>query len=477
MQQLEKQYESKVVQVRLYPDKVQKNYLAQCFGCCRWIYNHLLDKNNKQYEEDQTFIWYVDAANELPKLKKQEETKWLKNVDSTCLQAAAKNLDGALHNFCNSKSGKRKGTEVGYPQFKKRYNRQSAKFTSNKTSAGASCKVDFDEQKIKIPKLTSWIDFANEVEQDRIPNGTLQSITITKTPTNNYYASLLFKVEKEVINYEPNPENSIGIDFGLKTYLTLSNGEEITAPKPFQKSQKKLARLQRQHSRKKTNSKNREKSRLRLAKLHEHVAKERKDFNHKTSKKLTDEYDFIFVEDLNLKGMSRRRKRKKPDAKTRKKGLGKYVNDLAYGRLVSFMNYKAERQGKHVIKTDRYFPSSKLCSVCGYKKDDLKLNDREWICPHCGTYHNRDLNAAINIHNKGLQMLLGDENSKNTVGTTEIKACIQNYNYILNNGSNTIETEQKSSCEEIHGLQPVDETRKHKAKTKKFEDTRSLAKC
>ena len=473
MQQVEKQYESKVVQVRLYPTSQQKNYLAQCFGCCRWIYNYFLDKNNKQYEEDQTFIWYVDVANELPELKKQEETKWLKRVDSTCLQAAAKNLDSALHNFCNSKSGKRKGPEVGYPQFKKRCNRQSAKFTSNYDS----CKVDFDKQTIKIPKLKSKISFANEVEPERIPNGTLLSIAITKTPANNYYASLLFKVEKQVINYSPDPNNSIGIDFGLKTYLTLSNGEEITAPKPFQKSQKKLARLQRQHSRKKTNSKNREKTRLRLAKLHEHVANQRKDFNHKTSRKLVDTYDFIFVEDLNLKGMSRRRKRKKPNAKTRKRGLGKYVNDLAYGQLFGFMNYKAIRQGKHIIKVDRYFPSSKLCSVCGYKKDDLKLKDREWICPHCGNYHNRDYNAAINIRNKGLQMLIGDENSKNTVGTTEIKACVQNCNYILNSGSNTIETEQKSNHEEIHGLRPVDETRKHKLKTKKSEDTWSLAKC
>lgn len=403
----DKQYTSQVIQVRLYPNKDQQNYLANCFGCCRWIYNHFLFETSEQYKIDGTFLWYEDMSSSLTQMKKQEETEWLKNVDSTCLQAAAKNLDSALHNFCNSKSGKRKGPEVGYPQFKKRCNRQSAKFTSNKTSAGASCKVDFDEQTIKIPKLKSKISFANEIEQDIIPNGTLQSITITKTPANNYYASLLFKVEKKLITYIPNPENSIGIDFGLKTYLTLSNGEEITAPKPFQKSQKKLARLQRQHSKKKTNSKNREKARLRLAKQHEKVANQRKDFNHKLSRELVNEHDFIFIEDLNIKGMS--------------KLYGKQVNDLAWAQLVSFMNYKSIKEGKFVIKINRFYPSTQLCSSCGYQNKSLTLNDRTWTCPHCNTYHDRDINAAINILNEGKRILFSK--NENTVGTTGIHAC------------------------------------------------------
>ena len=419
----DKQYTSQVIQVRLYPNKDQMNYLVNCFGCCRYLYNHFLSKTSKQYKVDGTFLWYEDFQNAIPNLKKQEETEWLKNVDSTCLQNAVRNLDNSQNNFVKSKQGKRKGTKVGFPQYKKRSNRQSAKFTSNKTSAGTSCKVNYENQKIKIPKLKTWINFANEITEDRIPNGSLQSITITKNPAGHYFASLLYKVEKKPINYIPNPENCIGIDFGLKTFITTSNGDKIKSPKAYKKSQKRLARLSRAHSRKKTNSKNREKARIRLAKQHEKIANQRKDFNHKTSRKLVDTYDFIFIEDLNIKGMARGRKRKKPNAKTRKRGLGKAVNDVAWTQFVSFLTYKAISEGKFVIKINRYFPSSKTCSHCGYIKDKLKIKEREWTCPHCNTYHDRDINAAINILVEGKRTLFGEKPNSSTVGTTGIHAC------------------------------------------------------
>jgi len=413
----DKQYTSKVIQVRLYPNKDQQNYLASCFGCCRYLYNHFLHETSEQYKIDGTFLWYKDFQNALPEMKKQEETKWLKNVDATCLQNAVRNLDNGINNFVKSKQGKRKGLKVGFPQYKRRSNKQSSKFTSNYDS----CKVDYENQKIKIPKLKSWISFANEIEQDRIPNGKLQSITISKNPAGHYFASLLYKVEKKPINYIPNPENCIGIDFGLKTFITTSNGDKIESPKAYKKSQKRLARLSRAHSRKKTNSKNREKSRLRLAKQHEKVANQRKDFNHKTSRKLVNEHDFIFIEDLNIKGMGRGRKRKKPNAKTRKRGLGKAVNDVAWAQFVGFMTYKALASGKFVIKINRYFPSSKTCSHCGYVKDKLKIKERSWTCPHCNTYHDRDINAAINILVEGKKTSFGENIS--TVGTTGIHAC------------------------------------------------------
>ena len=412
-----KQYTSQVIQVRLYPNKDQMNYLANCFGCCRYLYNHFLSKTSEQYKVDGTFLWYEDFQNAIPEMKKQEEIKWLKNVDSTCLQNVVRNLDNGINNFVKSKQGKRKGPKVGFPKYKRRSNKQSCKFTSNYDS----CKVDFNEQKIKIPKLKTWISFANEISNDRIPNGKLQSITISKNPAGHYFASLLYKVEKKSVNYIPNPENCIGIDFGLKTFITTSNGEKIDSPKAYKKSQKRLARLSRAHSRKKTNFKNREKSRLKLAKQHEKVANQRKDFNHKISRKLVDTYDFIFIEDLNIKGMGRGRKRKKPNAKTRKRGLGKAVNDVAWAQFVSFLTYKAISEGKFVIKIDRYYPSSKTCSHCGYVKDKLKIKERSWLCPHCNTYHDRDINAAINILNEGRKLLFGKNIS--TVGTTGIHAC------------------------------------------------------
>ena len=409
----DKQYCSKVIQVRLYPNKSQQEYLSKCFGCGRYLFNYFLVKTQEQYKADKTFLWYYDFQNELPKLKKQEETKWLKEVDSTCLQSSVRNLDNALSNFINSKRGKRKGSKAGFPKFKKKSNKQSAKFISSYNS----CKVDYKLRKIKIPKLKSWIKFANKITEDRIPTGTLQSISITKTPAGNYYASLLYKVENQSSNYISNPENCIGIDFGLKNFITTNTGEKIDSPKTYKKSQKRLARLARQHSRKKTNSKNREKSRLKLAKQHEKVANQRKDFNHKLSRKLVNQYDFIFIEDLNIKGMARGRKRKKPNAKTRKRGLGKSVNDVAWAQFVSFLMYKAILEGKFVIKIDRYFPSSQLCSRCGYKNSDLKLSDREWICSQCGKVHDRDINAAINILKEGRKLLFS------TVGTTGINAC------------------------------------------------------
>ena len=417
----DKQYCSKVLQVRLYPNKVQKEYLSKCFGCGRYLYNYFLVKTQEQYKINKTFLWYYDFQNELPKLKKQEETKWLKEVDSTCLQSSVRNLDNALSNFVKSKSGKRKGNKVGFPQYKKRSNKQSCKFTSNYDS----CKVDFENQKIKIPKLKTWISFANEITEDRIPNGKLQSITVSKNPAGHYFASLLYKVEKKPINYIPNPENCIGIDFGLKTFITTSNGDKIESPKAYKKSQKRLARLSRAHSRKKTNSKNREKSRLRLAKQYEKIANQRKDFNYKLSRKLVNQYDFIFIEDLNIKGMSRGRKRKDPNAKTRKRGLGKQINDLAWNQFVSFLMYKALNEGKFIIKIDRYFPSSQLCSHCGYKNSNLKLSEREWICPQCGKVHDRDINAAINILVEGKRILFGDtfKTIFSTVGSTGINAC------------------------------------------------------
>ena len=414
-----KQYTSKVIQVRLYPNKDQMNYLVNCFGCCRYIYNHFLHETSERYKTDGTFLWYEDFQNAIPNLKKQEEIKWLKNVDSTCLQSAVRNLDNALSNFVKSKSGKRKGNKVGFPKYKRKSNKQSSKFIS----VYNACKVDYENQKIKISKLKTWIRFANEISDDRIPDGKLQSITVSKNPAGHYFASLLYKVEKKPITYIPNPKNCIGIDFGLKTFITTSNSDKIESPKAYKKSQKRLARLSRAHSRKKTNSKNREKARIKLAKQHEKIANQRKDFNHKLSRKLVNQYDFIFIEDLNIKGMSRGRKRKKLNAKTRKRGLGKSVNDVAWAQFVGYMKYKALASGKFVIKIDRYFPSSKTCSHCGYVKDKLKLKERVWTCPHCNTFHDRDINAAINILVEGKRILFGEKPNSSTVGTTGIHAC------------------------------------------------------
>lgn len=268
-------------------------------------------------------------------------------------------------------------------------------------------KLDLDNGFIKIPKIKSKISI---VPDKRRPTGKITSIAIKKNSSGKYFVSILFQQEKSINNYIADPNKSIGLDFGLKDFITDSNGNKIIAPKPFQKLQKKLAKLQREYNRKKTNSdkspsKNKLKLKLKIARLYEKIANQRKDFNHKLSRQFVNQYDFIFIEDLNIKGMARGRKRKKPDAKTRKHGLGKAINDLAWSQFVSFLMYKAISEGKFVIKIDRYFPSSQLCSCCGYKNSNLKLSDREWICPQCNKVHDRDVNAAINILNEGKRLI------------------------------------------------------------------------
>ena len=376
-----------VLKLRIYPNSQQKDYLSKCFGCARWIYNNGLAKSIEQYKQDKTFLWYNDLAKQIPKLKKSEETKWLKEVDSTSLQQSLKNLDKAFKNFCKNKG------HFGFPKFKSKSNKQSIKLTMN-------IDVDLDNNKIKIPKCKP----IKCISDKRRPNGRILSVTISKTPTEKYFASILYEIEKVDSYKELDLNKSIGIDFGLKTFLTLSNGEKIQSPQYFKISKNKLARLSKKHSRKKTNSKNKEKSRIKLAKIHEKIANQRKDFNHKLSRHLVNNYDFIFIEDLSLNDMI-------------KKFGGRKINDLSYNQLCSFISYKMDTEHKHVIKLNRYFPSSKLCSNCGFKNDNLQLKDREWICPNCGCCHDRDLNAAINLLNEGLKHLT------NTVGSTEINAC------------------------------------------------------
>lgn len=400
---VEKQYTNYALELRMYPNQEQQILLSQFFGSSRYVYNRALDLNIKQYQKDKTFIWYYDLAKELPKLKKQEETSWLKSIDGTCLQQSLKHFDRALKEFCKSKRNQRKGEVLGFPKFKNKNSKQSITLMM----VNDNIKLDLDNGFIKIPKIKSKISI---ISDKRKPIGKITSITIKKNPSGKYFVSILFQQEKSINNYIADPNKSIGLDFGLKDFITDSNGNKISAPKPFQKLQKKLAKMQREYSRKKTNSdkspsKNKLKLKLKIAYLYEKITNQRKDFNHKLSRQLVNQYDFIFIENLNIKGMSRGRKRKDPNAKTRKRGLGKAVNDLAWSQFVSFLMYKAISEGKFVIKIDRYFPSSQLCSHCGYKNSDLKLSDREWICPQCGQVHDRDVNAAINILNEGKRLI------------------------------------------------------------------------
>ena len=381
-------YSLYTLQVRLYPTKEQEIFLNKSFGCVRFVYNYFLNKSQEEYKNEKKYFNCFDAQKELTKLKKLEDYKWLNEVDSSCLNISLTYLDNAYKNFYKAIKEK-KNYKLRYKSKHSHKNSFTVHCVQNiyKNTSFPTCKINFETKKIKIPKLKTWIKFRDSRILDY---KTIQSITIKKTPSNNYYASILFRVPKQIIDYQPKLENSIGLDFGLKSFITTSTEEKIYSPEPLKKNLKKLAKLARKHSKKKANSKNKEKARIKLAKQHEKISNIRKYWNHCLSKQLSDEYDFIFIEDLNISAMT--------------KLWGRKVSDIAWYQFVTYLSYKMLQKGKYVLKIDRYYPSSKTCSNCGYKKEDLSLKDRSWKCPCCLAEHDRDINAAKNILQEGLKL-------------------------------------------------------------------------
>lgn len=391
-------YKNYVLKVRIYPNLEQKLYLHKAFGCSRFIYNYFLDKSQKAWNENKKYFNWVESQKELTKLKKTEEYSWLKEVDATALGGMLINLDTAYKNLYKARKEKR-----NYKlRFKsKKIHRES--FTCQcfkpiyKGKANSNIKIDFENKRIKIPKLKSWIKYRDE--REAFDYKSIQSITIKQNPSGNYFAAIHFRIPKTINTYTPDLKKSIGIDFGLKNFITLSNGEKINSPECLKKSLRKLKRLSKSFSKKKTNSidgkkvfsSNKEKARIKLAKCYEKIANQRKYFNDCLSKRLLDNYDFIFIEDLNISAMQ--------------KLWGRKVSDIAWHQFTTMLNYKAIEQGKFVLKIDRYYPSSKLCNHCGYKNEALNLSDRNWICPICHSELDRDINAAKNILQEGLRKL------------------------------------------------------------------------
>lgn len=372
-------YQNYTLQVRLYPTKEQIVYLNKAFGSTRFVYNYFLNKSQEEYKNKKKCFNCIEQERELTKLIKTDEYIWLKEVDSQCLKSSLKHLDKAYKNFYKAIKEKKQYTF----RFKSKHTHKDS-FTSQ--CINNNCKIDFETRKIKIPKLKTWIKFRD----DRIIDyNSLQSITIKRTPSGNYYASILFRIPKQIANYQVDINKSIGLDFGLKNFITTSKGEKIYSSQPLKKNIKKLAKLSKQHSKKKANSKNKEKARIKLAKCQEKIANIRKYWNHCLSKQLSNNYDFVFIEDLNISAMQ--------------KLWGRKISDIAWYQFTTFLNYKMINKGKYCLKIDRYFPSSKTCNHCGYKKEDLSLSDRSWVCPNCGDVHDRDLNAAKNILKEGLK--------------------------------------------------------------------------
>lgn len=372
---------NKTFQFRLYPTMEQEKTLASQFGQARFVYNFFLRKRIDYYAsnkgKEKQSLNYHDTAKMLTELKQQPDTIWLKESNSQSLQQSLRHLDNAYTHFF------RDGFK--FPNFKKKSRKQSF-------SVPQHFDIDVIGKHLHIPKVTPIkIILHREIE------GTAKNITISKTPSGKYFASILCEIEKDTKSKQTGGE--VGIDLGLKSFLVTSNGETVDAPKFLRKSEVKLARLQQLLSRKVKGSNRRNKARIKVARIHEKIVNQRMDFLHKLSCRLVRDNQSIFAEDLNVKGM------------VRNHNLAKSISDSGWSEFVRQIKYKSEWNGVYFGQIDRFFPSSKRCNHCGWINESLSLKDREWTCQGCNQTINRDFNAAQNILQFG-KLQVGQELSK-----------------------------------------------------------------
>lgn len=360
----------KAYKVRLYPTEEQRRQIEQTLGCCRYVYNHMLVRQQKIYKRRGEHLSAYDMSKVVTQMK--DYLPWLRDADSQALKFACAQLADAYNRFFKKQGG--------FPKFKRKYD-HSASYTTTKGSA-----IHLEQGRVKLP-LLGWI----EAHGGKVPAGVEKRATVCHTPTGKYYASILMEVEIEV----PDPiGNAVGLDVGITHFATCSDGRKFENHKFFLQAQKKLAREQRRLSRMKKGGKNYYKQRLKVARCHEVVANRRSAMLHELSSMLVNENQVICVEDLNIKGMVQNRR------------LAKYIADAGWGEFLRQLEYKSKWYNRNFVKVPTFYPSSQTCSVCGYQNPEVKnLAVRHWTCPACGASHDRDTNAAQNILMKGMSML------------------------------------------------------------------------
>ena len=378
----------RAIKIRLYPNKTQEQTLNKVLGCYRFVYNQMLALKQNAYKTDKTNLKVTDLSKWFHgTLLKDEQYAWLKEQNTKVMKQAIRQMDGAYQKFFKQHNG--------FPKFKTKKDKQSALFPYEAISKHNT----FETRHISLTTPLKNIKFrCSDLYFSRLQkyNKNIRSATLSKTKSGNFFLSILIEMENTELEKFEHTNEQVGIDLGVKDFVITSDGEVFENKHFFKKEEKQIKKLQRQLSKKVKGSNNRKKAQLKIAKLFERMTNKKEAYIHYVVNELLTYFDTVFMEDLNVKGMLRNHH------------LAKAISEVGFYKFKEILVNKALVNDKQVVFVDRFYPSSKTCSVCGYKKRDLRLSDREWICPNCGMKHDRDINAAMNILLEGQRMLTAE---------------------------------------------------------------------
>ena len=375
----------RAIKIRLYPNKTQEQTLNKVLGCYRFVYNQMLAQKQNAYKTDKTNLKVTDLSKWFHgTLLKDEQYAWLKEQNTKVMKQAIRQMDGAYQKFFKQHNG--------FPKFKTKKDKQSALFPYEAISKHNT----FETRHISLTTPLKNIKFrCSDLYFSRLQkySKNIRSATLSKPKSGNFFLSILIEMEDTELKRFRHTNEQVGIDLGVKDFVITSDGEVFENKHFFKKEEKQMKKLQRQLSKKVKGSNNKKKEQVRIAKLFERITNKKDAYIHYVTNKLLTYFDIIFMEDLNVQGMLRNHH------------LAKAIQEVGFYKFKETLVNKSLVNDKQVVFIDRFYPSSKTCSVCGYKKQDLRLSDREWVCPKCGTKHDRDINAAVNILLEGQRIL------------------------------------------------------------------------